>query len=513
MCEVVAHVVAAEGQHGHGIAAKLSDFSGGGRGGLAAGGGAEEGAVLPVEGFGHERNDAGTASAEEDGVNRNALGIFPLFRDGRALLRRRGEAGVGMRGLASALGRPRTAQPIHQVRRLGVGHAFPPDIAIGRKGDVGEDGVLGRRQHGIGVRLHARARRHAEEPGLGIDRVQAAVGAEFHPGNVVAHGLDFPAGDGRDEHGEVGLAAGRREGASDELRLALGVGELEDEHVLGHPAFVARLYRGDAQGVALLAQQGVAAVTGAVRPNLARVGEVADVLLLRVAGPGGVGIIGAERRADRVQAFHEFAVASHYVQDFLSDAGHDVHVGDDVGGIGDFDADLGDGRADRAHAVRDDVHGAAGHGAGVELVQDLPHLVGRLPVVGRAGILLVLGADEGAVLDAGDVGGIGAHENAVGALLGIHGDGGAGLDHQAAHLLVFVGGTVADVDLVGLAEFCDFLDPSGQRAVLNGATGGSDRLGNFGCGHDGVSSIKAGYEPSIVKLRPGARCAGGHIYW
>ena len=35
----------------------------------------------------------------------------------------------------------------------------------------------------------------------------------------------------------------------------------------------------------------------------------------------------------------------------------------------------------------------------------LAHLGGRLPVVRRAGVLLALGADEGAVLDAGDVDG------------------------------------------------------------------------------------------------------------
>ncbi len=38
-----------------------------------------------------------------------------------------------------------------------------------------------------------------------------------------------------------------------------------------------------------------------------------------------------------------------------------------------------------------------------ELVHLGPHLVGRAPVVVRPGLLLGLGADEGAVLDAGDV--------------------------------------------------------------------------------------------------------------
>ena len=75
--EVVAHVVAAEGQHGHGIAAQLSDFAGGSRGGLAARGRAEERSVLPVESLGHQGHDAGAASAKQDRVNRNALADPP----------------------------------------------------------------------------------------------------------------------------------------------------------------------------------------------------------------------------------------------------------------------------------------------------------------------------------------------------------------------------------------------------------------------------------------------------
>ncbi len=89
---------------------------------------------------------------------------------------------------------------------------------------------------------------------------------------------------GRDEHGEVGLAAGGGEGGGDVGLLALGVLDAEDEHVLGHPALVPGHGGGDAQGEALLAEQGIAAVAGAVAPDLARLGEVDDVFLL-VAGP------------------------------------------------------------------------------------------------------------------------------------------------------------------------------------------------------------------------------------
>ena len=46
--------------------------------------------------------------------------------------------------------------------------------------------------------------------------------------------------------------------------------------------------------------------------------------------------------------------------------------------------------AERAHAERDHVHGAAAHAAVEELREGLAHLVRVDPVVGRAGVLLVL---------------------------------------------------------------------------------------------------------------------------
>ena len=66
----------------------------------------------------------------------------------------------------------------------------------------------------------------------------------------------------------------------------VGRGDAEDEHVLGHPALVAGHGRGDAQGEALLAEQGVAAVAGAVGPDLAGLGEVEMYLLSASQGQG-----------------------------------------------------------------------------------------------------------------------------------------------------------------------------------------------------------------------------------
>src|SRR5699024_6566978 len=149
------------------------------------------------------------------------------------------------------------------------------------------------------VRGVAGARRDAEETEFGVDGVELTVGAEAHPGDVVTESLGLPAGDGRFDHGEVGLAAGRGERGGDVLDLDVRDGHLEYEHVRGQPAYVASGSRGDAQGVALLAQQRVAAVAGAERPDRTLFREVGDVLR-GVPGPGDIVLSCFQRNADRV---------------------------------------------------------------------------------------------------------------------------------------------------------------------------------------------------------------------
>ena len=74
--------------------------------------------------------------------------------------------------------------------------------------------------------------------------------------------------------------------------------------MLGQPALVAGHLRRDPQRVALLAQQRVAAVAGAVAPDRALLGEVGDVLGV-VARPRHVGLARVQGGADRVQAADE----------------------------------------------------------------------------------------------------------------------------------------------------------------------------------------------------------------
>ena len=97
--------------------------------------------------------------------------------------------------------------------------------------------------------VFAESGRHAEEARFRIDRAQPAVLVRLDPGDVIAHGPDLPAFETRrrNQHREIGLAAGARKRRRHIGLLALRILHAQDQHVLGHPAFVARDVRSDAQ--------------------------------------------------------------------------------------------------------------------------------------------------------------------------------------------------------------------------------------------------------------------------
>ncbi len=174
--------------------------------------------MLPIERLGHQRHDRRAPSAEKHRVDRHPDRVLPLGRDRRILGRWGREAGIRVRRRRVGLGRPVVAVPVDQVRRLLLGHALPPDVAVVGPGAVGEDRVGLDRADRVRIGVLAGARRHAEEASLGIDRVQPPVRAELHPRDVIADRLDRPALERGDQHRQVGLAAGTRKGARDELR-------------------------------------------------------------------------------------------------------------------------------------------------------------------------------------------------------------------------------------------------------------------------------------------------------
>ena len=247
VAEVVAHVVAAEGQHGHRIAAHDADRAALRRGRLRRHRRADEDAVLPVERLEDERRRARAAAAEDDRRDRHALRVLELAARSTgtgcagAVKREFGCAAFSRRALAS------TALPRQSVRRSGTSPSLPSHHGLPSSVTATLVKIVfaRRRRHRVRVRLRRRARRDAEEAGLGVDRPQPAVGAEPHPGDVVADRPDLPAllRRRRHEHGEVGLAAGARERGGDVVRLALRALDAEDQHVLGEPALLARLRR------------------------------------------------------------------------------------------------------------------------------------------------------------------------------------------------------------------------------------------------------------------------------
>ncbi len=268
---------------------------------------------------------------------------------------------------------------------------------------------------------------------------------------------------------------------------------------------------GDAQREALLAEQRVAAVARAVRPDRRLLGEVDDVLVLVVARPRHVGLARGERRADGVQAAHEVAVAER-VEHGAPHARHDPHADGDVGRVGELHADVGDRGADRAHAERDHVERAAAHRPAVERGQRLLHLARRHPVVGGAGVVLLRAADEGAILDARDVARVGAAEVRVRPLLLVQADEGAALDHLGAEAVVLLLGAVAPVHGVRLAELDHLVDPLHELLVRH-VRRGVDR-------HRSSSGPETSPAPRMAALMrsgrlaqdrrgPAARTAGG----
>ena len=186
--EVVAHVVAAERQHRHGIAPQHADLAGGRRRRLRRQRRAEERAVLPVARFVDERHAPLPPRAEEHGVDRHAVRVVELRRERRALRRRRREAAVRMRGLLRRRRRPRPSLPVERLGRRRIVVPFPPRRAVGPQRHVRVDRVALDHVEGVRVRLAARAGHDAEESGFRIHRPQPSVRAGPQPGDVVADG-------------------------------------------------------------------------------------------------------------------------------------------------------------------------------------------------------------------------------------------------------------------------------------------------------------------------------------
>ena len=187
-------------------------------------------------------------------------------------------------------------------------------------------------------------RGHAKVTGLGVNGHHLAVGLGFDPSDVVANGGDFPAIEafGWHQHGEVCFAASAGERSCHVVFFSLRIGHSQDEHVFGQPTLFASHAGRDAQGQALFAQQGIAAVARTVRPNFASFWVVNDVLDGRVARPRS-GVFGAihQRCTHGVQAGHKLAIGTNHIKNRFAHAGHELLVDSHVSAVCEFNADVG----------------------------------------------------------------------------------------------------------------------------------------------------------------------------
>ncbi len=119
--EVLPHIVSGKRQHGHGIASNLTHTAGRSGRHLGTHGGSNKDPVSPIERLKHQWHGAGSATTENDGAQRNAVRIFPILIDARALGSGRSESGIGVRRLAAGVEQGDTVVPdlsLYGLRQL-----------------------------------------------------------------------------------------------------------------------------------------------------------------------------------------------------------------------------------------------------------------------------------------------------------------------------------------------------------------------------------------------------------
>jgi len=191
--------------------------------------------VIPTSGFIYEGYCTRTATTKEDCRNGYACRVFPILINRRTLACRCGEASVCM---SARLTRCRVVYlilPVDSSCRAIVADTFPPNIAVGSQTNVGEDGVLVRAVHSVGVSFQRGERSYAKETCLGVDGVQLSVCAELHPCNIVAHAFHLPTGKSGNKHCQIGFSASTWESCSNIFLLAFRVGNAKNQHVFSQP--------------------------------------------------------------------------------------------------------------------------------------------------------------------------------------------------------------------------------------------------------------------------------------
>ena len=154
----------------------------------------------------------------------------------------------------------------------------------------------------------------------------------------------------------------------------------------------------------------------------------------------------------------------------LTNGCHDAHGADNVCGVAELNSNLGVLSLQGAHDEGNNVHGAAAHGALEQTGQGLLHFDGVAPVVGRACAFFSLGADEGALLDACNVVGIGESCVRVREFVIAEANKGTGVDQFLCQAVVFFLGAIDPVDVRGLGQGRNFANPIQKALVGSGCT-------------------------------------------
>ncbi len=300
--------------------------------------------------------------------------------------------------------------------------------------------------------------------------MQTALLVGFDPRDVVADRPHLPAlflqSRRRDEHREIRFSARARERRRNVGLFAPRIFYAKDQHVFGHPAFVAGHVGGDAQRETLFAEQRVAAVARAVGPDLARLGKVHDVFFA-IAGPRHVLLPLRKRRPDRVHTRHDaFFVLIDLLKHRQADSGHNAHVDDHVGRVGQLHAELRQRRPHRTHAEGQHIHRAPCHAALEERLQLFTHLKRIFPIIRRARRFPGQRTDKRAVFDARHVGRVGPRVITTGPKLIVEFLKRATLHHLRAQRVVFLLRAVDPVNRRRLGEFRHLGDPLEQVGVF-----------------------------------------------
>ena len=174
-----------------------------------------------------------------------------------------------------------------------------------------------------------------------------------------------------------------------------------------------------------------------------------------------------KRRSHRVHAGNKCSGGAEHVEYIAAHARHDAHADDDVGAVGQLDADVRNGTAQRPHRERHDIERAPSHATFEQLAKRQTHRRGRDPVVGRPGIVLALTANERAIFDACDIGRIGPRQVTVRPLRGVELAQRTGRYHLRAQPIVFELRAVAPFDALRPRFRCNLAHPGEQLRMTH----------------------------------------------